>query len=78
MGKIKNKGRAKINYIEKYVPKKYRDAIVDIDKDMDGWWAYLTDDYISTTTECHTIHELTLAEFKKEFKTIVKVSENNS
>ena len=45
---------------------------------MDGWWAYLTDDYISTTTECHTIHELTLAEFKKEFKTIVKVSENNS
>ena len=54
-----------MNYIEKYVPKKYRDAIVDIDKDMDGWWAYLTDDYISTTTECHTIHELTLAEFKK-------------
>ena len=42
---------------------------------MDGWWAYLTDDYISTTTENHTIHELTLAEFKKEFKTIVKVSE---
>ena len=67
-----------MNYIEKYVPKKYRDAIVDIDKDMDGWWAYLTDDYISTTTECHTIHELTLAEFKKEFKTIVKVSEKNS
>ena len=39
---------------------------------MDGWWAYLTDDYISTTTECHTIHELTLAEFKKENEIWVK------
>lgn len=61
--------------IEKYIPKKYQSAVVDIYKDMDGWWIELSNDFISTSTETHTIHEYTLADLKKQFKTITKVEQ---
>lgn len=57
--------------IEKYLPKKYHHCVADFYKDIDGYWLELKDDFISTTTKTHTIHELTLSDLKKEFKTIV-------
>lgn len=59
-------------FIEKYVPKKHKDAIEDVYKDMDGIWITLKAGYVSTTTETQTIHEYTIAEARKQLKTIVK------
>lgn len=63
------------NNIEKYAPKKYHEAITDIYKDMDGWWVELKPEYVSTSTGTSTIHEFTVADMKKEFKTIERVEE---
>lgn len=54
----------------KYIPKKYRDYIEDVYKDIDGYWIELKPSYVSTTTECSTIHELTIKELKSELKSI--------
>ncbi|QXN79082.1 hypothetical protein KVY09_12545 (plasmid) [Staphylococcus haemolyticus] len=59
------------NLIEKYVPKKYQHCVSDFYKDIDGYWLELKTDYISTTTQTHTIHELNINDLKKEFKTII-------
>ncbi|HDC7602914.1 TPA: hypothetical protein O8991_002647 [Staphylococcus aureus] len=59
------------NLIEKYVPKKYQHCVNDFYKDIDGYWLELKTDYISTTTQTHTIHELNINDLKKEFKTII-------
>lgn len=58
--------------VEKYLPKKYHEAVSDFYKDFDGYWLELKNGFISTSTGCQTIHELNLADVKKEFKTIVK------
>lgn len=60
-------------FIEKYVPKKHQEAIADVYKDMDGYWITLKEGYISTSTETQTIHEYTLAETRKQLKTIEKL-----
>lgn len=57
--------------IEKYLPKKYHHCVEDFYKDIDGYWLELKNDFISTTTQTHTIHEMTLSDLRKEFKTIV-------
>lgn len=57
--------------IEKYLPKKYHHCVADFYKDIDGYWLELKNDFISTTTQTHTIHEMTLSDLRKEFKTIV-------
>jgi len=59
---------------EKYIPKKYQEAVEDFEYDpLDKYWVYLKDEYISTATGTHTIHEYTIQELKKSFKTIKKV-----
>lgn len=60
-------------FIEKYVPKKHKHKIAEAYKDSEGWWIWLADGFISTSTEGQTIHEYTIADVKKEFKTIVEV-----
>ncbi len=60
------------NKYMKYVPKKYQAAIKDIYKDIDGYWVELHAEYISTTTQVSTIHEYSLNDIRKQFKTIVK------
>lgn len=59
--------------IEKYVPKKYHEAINDFYKDIDGYWIDLKNDYESRSTLCQTIHEYTIADIKKELRTIQKI-----
>lgn len=71
-----------IEFLNKYVPKKYHDAILAVDKDSwDGYFISLSDDYVSSFTQCHTISEQTLAEVKKQFKYIMPreqyLKENN-
>lgn len=66
-----NKNQYTINFLEKYVPKKHHVAIEEVEKDsLDGYFIYLTNEYISTSTRCHTIREDTLKEIKKELKYI--------
>ena len=60
-------------FIAKYVPKKHQHKIAEAYKDSEGWWIWLADGFISTSTEGQTIHEYTIADVKKEFKTIVEV-----
>lgn len=60
-------------FIEKYVPKKHQHKIAEAYKDSEGWWIWLADGFISTSTEGQTIHEYTIADVKKQFKTIVEV-----
>lgn len=57
-------------FIGKYVPKKYREAIKEVHKDIDGYWVYLEEGFISTTTEVDCIHEYSIADVKRQFKTI--------
>lgn len=56
--------------IEKYVPKKYQNMIQDFYKDMDGYWITLKEGYISESTGTETIHEYTLSDLRKQYKTI--------
>lgn len=58
--------------VEKYIPKKYRNAVQDFYKDDDGVWLELKKEYISTSTETSTIHEFSINDVRKELKTIVK------
>lgn len=68
-----NKDDYTLNFLNKYVPKKHHVAIMQVDYDsLDGYFIYLTDDYIFSTTEGHYMNALTLKEIKKEFKYIVK------
>ena len=39
------------------IPKKYEDRIEGYEHDNDGYWIYLTDDWITSDNDCHTIHE---------------------
>lgn len=59
-----------LNFLNKYIPKKCRTYINDVYKDIDGYWIELKPSYISTTTECSTIHELTIKDLKNELKSI--------
>ncbi|WP_239704882.1 hypothetical protein [Mammaliicoccus sp. E-M24] len=62
-----------LNFLNKYVPKKHHNAIIQVDYDkLDGYFIYLSDDYIFSTTDGHYMNGLTLNEIKKEFKYIVK------
>lgn len=59
--------------IMSYIPKKFHEAIEAVSYDSyDRYFIYLTDDYIATSTGCHTIHAYTLKELKADVKTIVK------
>lgn len=65
-----------LNFLEKYVPKKYHVAIEEVEKDLlDGYFIYLTNDYVSSFTENHTISEYTLKEIKAQLKYIVPKSQ---
>lgn len=65
-----------LQFLEKYVPKKYHVAIEEVEKDSwDGYFIYLTNDYVSTDSENHTISEQTLKEIRKKFKYIVPKEE---
>ena len=55
------------------IPKKYHEAITSMYIDTDGFWAQIGNGYkIKNYYSEHTIHEDTLAEFKRVFKYIVK------
>ena len=55
------------------IQKKYHEAITSMYIDTDGFWAYIGNGYkIKNYYSEHTIHEDTLAEFKRVFKYIVK------
>ena len=58
------------------VPKKYQIAIEEVQKDCTGYWIWLKEDYISSETGCHTIHEYTQKDALKALQTIVKVENN--
>lgn len=59
------------------IPKKY-EAMLDEQpyKDSDGWWATLKEGYYSPTTDSHTVHEDTAAEFMISLKQCVPEVEN--
>jgi hypothetical protein len=57
--------------ISKYLPKKHQEKVEDFYSDIDGCWLILKEGYVSTTTECSTIHEDNIKDIKKQFKTIV-------
>lgn len=50
------------NFTSYNVPTKYQPYIDLVMKDSDGIWLYLKDGYISSTTDCGTIHEDTWKE----------------
>ena len=56
------------------VPKIYHEAITNIYKDEDGYWAYIENGYkVENYFAEHIIHEDTLAEFKRVFTKVVIV-----
>lgn len=57
--------------VDKYIPKKHKNKIVDFYRDSDGCWLELDSNYISVDTETSTIHENTIADIKKKLKTII-------
>ncbi len=59
------------------IGKKYESAISEVFKDSDGYWIYLNYGYISTETQCGTIHEYTLADLRKQLKTIRKIEDKD-
>lgn len=61
--------------IEKYVPKKYRHCVDEFFKDIDGCWLFLKEGYISAYTEGTSLHEDSINEIRKQFKTIMLESD---
>ena len=60
-------------YLLNKVPKIYHESITSIYKDEDGYWVYIENGYkVENYFVEHTIHEDTLAEFKRVFKQVVK------
>ena len=59
------------------IGKKYESAISEVFKDSDGYWIYLNYGYISTETQWGTKHEYTLADLRKQLKTIRKIEDND-
>lgn len=49
--------------VTKYIPKKYQNFLLEVYRDDDGIWVTLKDEYITTTTESHIIHEYTIKDF---------------
>lgn len=55
------------------IPQIYHEATTSIYQDEDGYWAYIENGYkVENYFAEHTIHEDTLAEFKRVFKQVVK------
>lgn len=50
------------------IPKKYHKMIKFVDKDCDGYWVSLQDDYINETTCTWTIHEYTVKDLLQALK----------
>ncbi|MCD8845146.1 hypothetical protein [Staphylococcus gallinarum] len=59
--------------VEKYIPKKHQDKVLDFYRDIDGCWLELKPNYISTNTGVSTIHEDNIKDVKKQLKTIVNI-----
>lgn len=57
--------------VNKYIPKKHQEKVEDFYSDIDGCWLILKEGYVSTITECSTIHENNIKDIKKQLKTIV-------
>ena len=62
-----------INPTSLVIPKKYQHMIEQVSHDIDGWFVYLRDGYVSPSTGCQTIHEYTKADAMKEIRRIQKV-----
>lgn len=60
------------NYTNIKIPKKYEKSIssVHYEGKEDGYWVYLRDGFISSETECSTIHEWTTKDLLNALKTI--------
>ena len=59
-----------INKTKMRIPKKYHLAIDEIMHDSTGYWIWLNEDYISTETGTHTIHEYNQKDVLMQLKTI--------
>ena len=59
-----------INKTKMRIPQKYHVAIDEIMKDSTGYWIWLNEDYISTETGTHTIHEYNQKDALAQLKTI--------
>lgn len=64
-----------INPTSLVIPKKYQHMIEQVSHDIDGWFVYLRDGYISPSTGCHTIHEYTKSDTLKEIRRIIEREE---
>ncbi len=59
----------------KYIPAKYRDAVIDCFADSDGYWVWLDHEiggYVAYdgAEDCGIIHEYTIADLQAAIKTI--------
>ena len=48
-------------------------AVLLFEKDEDGYWLYLREDWYCEETECRTIHEMTLRAVLEVFETVYKI-----
>ena len=62
-----------INKTKMRIPKKYHVAIDEIMHDSTGYWIWLNEDYISTETGTHTIHEYRQKDVLLQLTTIKKI-----
>ena len=67
--------RGKATDLWRYIPQKYWDAISDCDSNEDGYWVYLEEGYRAYDggEDCKQILCYTIADLKKDIKTIRKI-----
>ncbi len=54
------------------IPNKYKHMIDEVYKDSDGYWAYSKDGYRFISTDSHTAHGYTQAEFLDDIRSLAK------
>lgn len=62
------------------IAKKYEHMVEEVEDDRinnNGWWIYLKDGYITTTTDCHTIHEDTWKQAYDALKNTITDEDGN-
>lgn len=62
----------------RYIPKKLRHAVDDVEIDSDGYWIWLAPGYTAYDggEDCRQIHVYTIKELKEDMKTIREVEDS--